>query len=53
MTPQYFIKSYDPLDEAIQLFREFNEKPEERQYSEDQLTQLIVHRITRHDSYSA
>lgn len=45
----FFIKPYDPIDEAIQLFDDFNNTlPGEREYTEAQLTQLIVHRIKQH-----
>ena len=46
----FIIKPYDPLDEAIQLFKEFNENVEERQWTETELTNLIVHRVKQHDS---
>lgn len=45
----FIIKPYDPIDEAMQLFRTFNDRPEEREHTESQLTQLIVHRIKQHD----
>ena len=42
----FVIKAYDPIEEAIALFDEFNRTPaEQREHSEDQLTQLVVHRI--------
>jgi hypothetical protein len=40
------IKPYDPIDEAIYLFQKFNDTPVlAREYGEDELTQLVVHRI--------
>lgn len=47
MNPRFIIKKYDPIDEAIQLFHRYNSKPEERQHTEAELTQLVVHRINR------
>lgn len=48
ISPNFIIKPYDPIDEGIDLFRRFNEQPEERQHTEDELTKLVVHRIRQH-----
>lgn len=46
----FIVKPYDPLEEAMQLFAEFNETPEgEREYSEQELTSLIVNKVKAHD----
>lgn len=44
----FVIKPYDPIEEAIQLFCEYNQTPaDEREHTEQELTQLVVHRIKR------
>ncbi len=48
MNTSFIIKPYDPIDEAIQLFQDFNQKPEDRQHTEAELTQLVVYRIKRY-----
>jgi hypothetical protein len=46
----FIVTQYDPLDEAVQLFSEHNQAPpEDREYSEDELTKLIVHRVAQHE----
>lgn len=42
----FIVKEYDPIEEAIRQFDEFNQTPEaEREHSEAELTQLVVHKI--------
>ncbi len=46
----FIVAKYDPLDEAVQLFSEHNQThPDNREYSEEELTKLIVHRVVHHD----
>lgn len=46
----FWVRPYDPIDEAIELFAKFNQTaPEEREYSEQELTQLVVHKVRQHD----
>jgi hypothetical protein len=46
----FIVKPYDPLEEAMQLFREFNATPAaERQQTEEELIQLAVHKVKTHE----
>lgn len=46
----FVVKQLDPIEEALSTFAEFNQTPQgEREYTEDQLIQLVVHRVKQHD----
>ena len=45
----FIVKPYDPIEEAMQLFLEFNNTPTaERDQTEEELIQLAVHRVKTH-----
>ena len=49
----FIVTPYDPLEEAMQLFAEFNQTPEaEREYTEQELTSLIINKVKAHDRTS-
>jgi hypothetical protein len=46
----FIVKPYDPLEEAMQLFLEFNATPPaQRQQTEEELIQLAVHKVKTYD----
>ena len=46
----FIVKPYDPLEEAMQLFQEFNRMPaHEREHTEEELTSLIVHKVKAYE----
>jgi hypothetical protein len=50
----FIIKPYDPLEEAMQLFQEFNATPaEQREHTEEELIKLAVHRVKTHEQQTA
>lgn len=45
----FIVEPYDPVKEAIQLFAKFNAAPAaEREHSEEELIQLVVHKVKQH-----
>lgn len=45
----FIVRPYDPLEEAIQLFTEFNQTPvTEREQTEDELVSLVVSKVKHH-----
>lgn len=46
----FTIKPYDPIDEAIQNFVQFNQDPDASDHSEQELVQLAVHAVKTYDA---
>ncbi len=46
----FLVQPYDPLDEAIQNFVQFNQDPQRSEHTEDELIRLAVHAVRTHES---
>jgi hypothetical protein len=47
----FIIKPYDPYEDALQILQKFNATPaDEQQESEQEVLQLIAHRISQHEN---
>ncbi|MDP9211751.1 MAG: hypothetical protein M3N59_00520 [bacterium] len=42
----FYVKQYDPIEDAIEQLRRFNETPvREREHSEEELIGLLAHQV--------
>ena len=46
----FLVKPYDPIDEAIQNFVQFNDDPQNSDHTEEELVRLAVHAVKQHDA---
>lgn len=46
----FVVQPYDPLDEAIQNFVQFNQDPDSSDHTEDELIRLAAHAVQNHES---
>lgn len=44
----FTVQPYDPIDEAIQSFVQFNDDPQSSDHTEEELVQLAVHAVKNH-----
>ncbi len=46
----FTVKPYDPLEEALQNFVQFNQDPDNFDHTEEELVRLAVHAVKNHDA---